>query len=286
MANEWLHPRRTLQPEDEDSPAPRRRLLIPLVPWLPRKRRAISIEEAEEPGVARSRTALNVLLYRTFRAAGRGLYRIFNAAEYRFYRSNVAPPVEGDVPFATSSSLPHEPVNAYADGTWYLSVSYFNGIMDSGFLPLGPRGETYLTLQVSAGVPLTDRPGLPTGVRLEVRAGGVIRVIAFYVATPDGAARASQWAIAYTVDGSTPATDTPTLTPKTAGGALSVLAYDLPAQVDGTTVKVRVQTRRAIAGPSYRYSDAGDVLTAVADAQGPQAPADLKSWSGALPEDS
>ncbi len=234
---------------------------------------------------ARNRTWLYSPAFEAFRAACRGLYRIFNDAEYRLYRSNVAPPEEEDVPFATSSSLPYQPPDLFADGTWYLSASYFNGVIDSGFLPLGPRGETYLVLEVSGGVSLTDRPGLPNSSRLELRAGGVVRIVAFYAGVADGAGRATEWAIAYTTNGSTPATDTPDILVAMRSGPLAILSYDLPAQANGTTVKVRVQTRREILDPDYRYSSAGDVLSATADAAGPAAPADLQSWSGPLPED-
>ena len=65
---------------------------------------------------------------------------------------------------------------------------------------------------------------------------------------------------------------------------LAVLAYDLPAQGDGTTVKVRLQTRRQDNG-RWTYSENSIVLTAVADAQGPSAPIAGAVWPGYLPED-
>lgn len=230
---------------------------------------------------------LVTLLERLF-ASARGKYRIFNGAEFRFYRSNSAPPEPGDVPFATSATLPHQPAVSFADGTWYLSVSYFNGVLDSGFLPLGRNGETYLTLEVDGGEDIGNGPNVPSDVRLIQRAGGVIRVSAFYVATADGSNRANRWAIAYTVDGSTPAVDTPDEVVEMSNGPMQILSFDLPAQAHGTTVKVRVQTRRTTGtemSPVHRYSAAGSVVSASADASGPSVPLDLRSWSGALPEE-
>jgi hypothetical protein len=211
--------------------------------------------------------------------AARGLYRVFNAAVYRFYRSNAGPPAEGDAPFATNATLPHEPATTFADGTWWLSVSYFNGVLDSGFLPLGEDGATSVVLVVSGGAGQGTPPRAPVDVRLEQRAGGVVRVVALYYET--GGDRADTWAVGYTVDGSTPAEDTPTTTQGFQHDeGPEILVLDLPAQAHGTTVKVRVQVRRGAA----TYSDDSTVLTTTADAQGPAAPDVLTSWPGPLPE--
>ena len=199
---------------------------------------------------------------------GRGLYRVFNAAEYRFYRDNSAPPAEDDSPFATNATLPHTPVNTYADGTWYLSVSYFNGVIDSGFLPIGPHGETYLRLDLASGAEATSPPAAPMDWRLELRGGGVVAVVGAYFETGSGTDRAGQWAIAYTTDGSTPSADNPDATVVMAGG-LAVLDYELPAQSEGTTVKVRLQTRRD--DGAWTYSEGSTVETTTAAAAGPTA---------------
>jgi len=61
---------------------------------------------------------------------------------------------------------------------------------------------------------------------------------------------------------------------------LAVLAYDLPAAADGTTVKVRLQTVR-----DTTYSEDSTVKTATADATGPAAPPAADRWVGGLPED-
>ncbi len=209
----------------------------------------------------------------TYLVDARGLYRIFAAAEYRFCRSSSTPPVEGATPFATNATLPHEPSDVYGNGTWYLSVSYFNGIYDSGFLPVGPMGETYIRLDLAAGIETGSPPEAPLRWHLETRASGVVRIMGVYAQA--GSLRADDWALAYTTNGSTPPTDTPDATQAMATADLDYLVYDLPAQSNGTTVKVRLQTRRndgTDAVPVWVYSESSDVLTIAADATGPTAP--------------
>jgi len=207
-----------------------------------------------------------------FFSGSRGLYHIFNAAVYRFYKSNSGPPVEGDTPFATNATLPFEPADTFADGTWYLSVSLFNGVHDSGFLPVGPNGETYLRLDVAGGAVVTSPPLGPVEWNLQLRPGGVVGILGFTIQT--GADRATEWAITYTTNGSTPGTPpavAPDLTQAlTFASGLEILDYDLPAQSEGTTVKVRLQTRRN--DGSWVYSEASTVVVAVADATAPVPP--------------
>ena len=210
-------------------------------------------------------------------------YRVATTAEYRFYRSNVGPPLESDSPFATNATLPFTPTSTFADGTWYVSVNYFSGILLSGFLPLGPNGETYLRLDISGGTVLLAPPDGPIVWELEQRAGGVIRIKAYY--RQDGSLRATEWAITYTTDGSTPGTPpavSPTVTVAMPSSGLAVLEYDLPAQANGTTVKVRLQTRRN--DGTWRYSENSVVLTMLADSLGPTAALSIQSWRGKLPD--
>lgn len=231
------------------------------------------------PPRQRRPTVTRMAAYRGRRHAEfRGKYRVFNAAEYRLYRSNSGPPVESDTPFGASSSLPTTPANTYADGTWYLSLSWFNGVFDSGFLPIGPRGETYLRLDLSGGAETLEPPAAPSTWRIDQTAG-VVRVSGLYAQA--GSLRAEDWAIGYTVDGSTPAADTPTVTQAIAAD-LDALVYDLPVQSHGTTIKVRLQTRRN--DGSWVYSEGSTVETLVIDTTGPTAPRAGDRWSGRLPE--
>jgi|GEM_PF-1616296 len=264
------------RPASRVVPTPRR---IPLVPILLPPRAAAAAARRRRRRRQKSLAADPAVFRTRFQHDARGLYRVFNAAEYRFYRSNAAPPVEGDVPFATSATLPHTPADLYADGTWYLSASYFNGVIDSGFLPLGPAGETYLRLDLADGEESDSPPAGPTDWRLELDAGGVVRVVGFY--WESGALRADTWSLAYTVDGGDPPEDTPDVTVAMAAG-LAVLDYALPAQPDGTTVKVRLQTSRDDDDAPV-YSEASEIKTATADAAGPTAPLDAQRWAGRLP---
>jgi len=213
--------------------------------------------------------------------SARGKYRIFNDAEYRFYR-NTSPTMDSVSPFATSAALPHTPSDTFADGTWYLGVSYFNGVLDSGFLPIGPSGEPYVRLDIDSGEEAATPPRAPNDWRLELRPAGVVRIVGFYYQA--GANRATQWAINYTTDGSDPVEDSPNVTVAINAAGLAPLSYDLPAQTHGTTVKVRVQTRRQD-GETWLYSEGSTVVSAVADTQGPEAPLAADRWMGRLPED-
>ena len=216
----------------------------------------------------------------------RGLYRIFNAAEFRFYRSQIGPPAEGSFPFATNGTLPFTPADTFADGTWYLSVSYFNGVLDSGFLPLGPAGETFLLLTISGGQSGGQAPAGPLDWRLELAAGGVVRIVAAYY--EEGDSRASQWSIAYTSDGSDPPADDADLTEDLPIGGLAVLSYQLPAAADGVLVKVRLQARRNDGTdelPVWVYSADSTIKSIVADAAAPSAPIAADRWPGQLPID-
>ena len=158
-------------------------------------------------------------------------------------------------------------------------------MLDSGFLPVGPRGETYLRLDVSGGSQINNPPLPPLGTQLVRRAGGVVRIVATYAQT--GGLRAGEWAISYTVNGVDPGTPpavAPSVTVAMGTSAMEFLSYDLPAQAHGTTVKVRMQTRRNDSG-TWRYSEGSTVLTSTADATGPTAAQDGKIWPGKLPDE-
>lgn len=201
--------------------------------------------------------------------------------------SNVAPPEEGSEPWATAASLPATPADTFADGTWYVSASYFNGVIDSGFLPVGRNGETYLTLEISSGAAVADPPPGPQDWQIVQTAGGVVQVTGCLYATPDDAA--DEWAIAYTVDGSDPAEDTADATATLQSGGMAILAYDLPAQADGVTVKVRLQTRRndgTAEVPVWIYSDGSTIKTVTVTIAALASPPAGATWPGFLPEGS
>ena len=208
-------------------------------------------------------------LWRDHLADARGKYRIFNDAGYRFYRSDTAPPAEGSEPFATNATLPYTPDDVYADGTWYLACSYFNGVLDSGFLPIGPNGETYLRIDITDGDEIDSPPNAPNHWRLIQRPAGVVRVSGVYFQVGD--LRATQWAIAYTTNGAAPATDDPDLTKAMPATGLCHLQYSLPAQAHETVVKVRLQTRRQD-GETWYYSEDSTVETITVDMVGPTVP--------------
>jgi len=189
-----------------------------------------------------------------------GRYRVFNDAEYRFFRSNSAVPQEDDTPFATASSLPDTPTTTFADGTWRVSAAYFNGCLQSGFYPI-ENGKTYATIVISSGTEQNPPPG-PHILDVRQVTDGVVQIRGMYV-IPDNT-ETYAWAIAYTTNGSTPAEDSPTITQSMGTGNVDYLVYNLPSQAAGTTVKVRVQVRR-YDDPAWTYSDDSEVHTVVVD---------------------
>lgn len=256
--------------------------LLCVVPiWAPRRRQEDVQEQEETMETPRPHSPL---VYVPFFASARGLYRIFNTALYRFYWSNSGPPVAGSTPQATHSTLNFTTPSGFADGTWYLSVSYFDGILDSGFLPIGPGGQTYLTMVISGGAASPTAPTAPAGLGLRQLAGGIPQIVGYYIPAPDGLNAATQWAIAYTTDGTTPAAGSPSITPNMPKTGTALLSYNLPAQIGGTVVKVLVQTRRALSPSGFAYSSLGAVMTLTIDTAGPSAPLVLNDWAGALPE--
>lgn len=224
--------------------------------------------------------AADATLYPRYHLDARGVWRIFNETEYRFYWG-AAIPEETDSPQETSATLPYTTTDTF-DGTItrYFSASWFNGALDSGFLPLGPNGETYLRLDLVDGVEVGNPPQPPNEWRLEAKGAGVVRVWGLYYELGDN--RAATWAIAYTTDGSDPPADTPDVTQAMPAGGLAILQYDLPATADATTVKVRLQTYRS---GDTTYSENSTIETITSDAAGPTAPLDAERWPGGLPEE-
>ncbi|MCG8407571.1 MAG: hypothetical protein MI923_20430 [Phycisphaerales bacterium] len=213
----------------------------------------------------------------------RGLHRVFNDPKYLIYRSNTGPPQETDLPWVETDALPLTPIDTLPDGTWYISVRYFNGVLTSGFRPLGPNGETYIRLDIVGGQVVNGPPQGPRHWALETRAGGVVAVVAHY--HESGALRANEWAIAYTTDGSDPPAGAPNVTKTIKTLKLAMMQHELPAQFHGTTVKVRLQMRRndgTDAMPAWVYSGSSTIQEITADTQGPAAVERAELWRGAI----
>jgi hypothetical protein len=227
-----------------------------------------------------------------------GHWRIFNTPEYRFYRSNVAPPLETDTPFATSASLPDTPPDTYADGTWYLAVSLFDGAIDSGFFPIGPNGEPYITVTiVDEKIVGTQAPNPPISWHLEQRGGdGDVWLIATYF--KGNAPQADQFTYKWTSDGTTPSD--PTYNPvdlnptdeKYVGKttitteALAVLEKLLGTYADGKTITAKCATaRQDVDGFSVAWLvSTFETKTLVVNTVGPTAPVAADAWPGRTPE--
>ena len=156
------------------------------------------------------------------------------------------------------------PTTTFPNGDWFVSVSLFNGVIDSGFLPLGPNGEPFIRLRVTAGLEAALPPLGATSWGLRVLAGGGVQVEAVYLDL-NTLLRADDWAIAFTTDGTDPPADAPTTTVTFPSGQVVTLKHALAAQADGTTVKVRLQTQRE---GSTIYSEHSYVLSVLADAVG------------------
>lgn len=216
---------------------------------------------------------------------GRGCYRIYGTAQYLFYY-DTSPITEDSDLDAVNSDINYETVDTFITGVYYFGARYTNGIYTSPLLPVGPNGETYYRLDVDSGVETISPPGKPFDVRLLRDTAGVIQVLAGYFESYQ-TIRANQFAINATFNGSDPGQDSPDYTRNMAKYGPQMLRYSLPPQVHGTTVKVRVQTRRndgTEISPDYTYSEttADDVLTITADAQGPSVPMDAEIHPGAV----
>lgn len=213
----------------------------------------------------------------------RGLYRVFSAAEYRFRWNNIRPPSLNDVIDATNSSLPFTTTATFPDGIWYFSVTFFNGIFDSGFLPVGPFGETYLILTIASGVVIGNPPQKPDNWSLRVVGNnpattGIVWVDGFY--TELGSLRADEWYVEFSEDGAswTPATQA------VPAVGVAVLRLAIPASwLDEVEVFVRVRMRRDD-GAGWIYSDGiDDVRSIIVNGEGPTAPLGGDQFNAPLP---
>lgn len=196
-----------------------------------------------------------------------GLSRIFNAAEYRAYRTDGSvPDPDVDSPHATFSALPTTPAGAWADGDWRVALTRFNGVLESLGKPFAPINEAALRLIISGGTEDDLPPAAPKSIQVEDRAGAVIRVTAVYLSNGDSAAGITlptRWNISWTGDATGSATP-----------ALSIilgvarLSYDISLS-DGQEITVSVRTEYDPGG-GYVQSDAV-TETITADGSGPSA---------------
>lgn len=211
-----------------------------------------------------------------------GLWRAFNAAGYRVYWQHGSPPSAGDAPVAVGPTLPIHISGPIADGVWYLSVSWFNGVLDSGFLPIGPAGETWLRFDFDRGAPSATPPRAPISARGELLPDMGWKIHAVYA--EDGPDRADEWVI-YTLVDTDPNGDPLTGNRETipmASGGVGILSFTpaIPAATGGEYAIALVRTAR---GGVESENTAAIVLAG--DDAGPDAPVGYTQWSGAAPED-
>lgn len=204
----------------------------------------------------------------------RGFYRIANAAEYRIYRKLGSEPVPGvDIVWATSPTLPYSPAGTFADGEWYVAVTYFNGYIESQAL-------TVHRIDVSGGAADELPPNAPEFWATQT-AGGVVRVQAIYWPLPDEAADrvADEWALWYTNDGSPPGTGSPQYTePMSFTRGYAYFEYYLSPYGVGTTVKTLVRARRALGTKQSINATAATIVLPAALADAPDG---AHAWIGA-----
>lgn len=228
-----------------------------------------------------------------YRADMRGVAWILNEAEFRFYRSSAGPPLETDPPFATNATLAHEPTTTYSSpATWFISVSFFNGAIDSGFLPIGLNGETFVRLELVGGQVVNGPPLAPHLWAVVPAPGGDVRLTGVYFQT--GALKATHWGISGIGQwiASTPFPPSPdnaqTFVPMGTGG-IQVLDHTLDANLPhGTRVIMRLQTVRndgTAETPIWVYSEGSETKEVVMLNAGPSVPLQAASLVGRLPED-
>lgn len=198
----------------------------------------------------------------------RGLSRVFNAAEYRFYRKDGSAPVPGtDSPHATASSLPDTPAGAWSDGDWYVTVTYFNGIIESLPKLQGPDGTAAKRLEISGSLEVDAAPGDPSEVTVSAIAGAKIRVVAIYSQARDRGRgiTPTHWRLSWSGDASGSAS----IAFATAQNEEIRLDYEITLS-DGQSVTVVVKTGYD-PGTGFVESD-GVQATVTADSTGPDAP--------------
>lgn len=173
-------------------------------------------------------------------SAARGVYPIENTPEYRLYRKLNEPPEPGiDAVWATSASLPVTPPDVFADGVWYVGLTWFDGYLES---PIAVQ-----RIEIDSGTEVAPRPSAPDNTWMTQTAGGVVLVEALYAAGPDQAvgSAADSFALWYTVDGSAPDPTQPADATQPVGpGPTAAAQFSLGALADATVVRALVRMRR------------------------------------------
>jgi hypothetical protein len=177
-----------------------------------------------------------------------GLFRVFNAAEYRAYHAEDAAPAARTAAWDTFASFPHTVDEALTDGDHRIAVTRFNGIWES---PVG-RVQRIVLVEDAEQVP---PPAAPLNLKLTNIGAGVVRVQAAYAIGMDPpTVRADYWALfVWTVLPPEPPKENPDYTPAvTAARGYALLDYELPAQPDETPVTVRVHMQRGEGAEAVR----------------------------------
>lgn len=198
----------------------------------------------------------------------RGRSRIFNAAQYRFYRKDGSVPVPGvDSAHATASSLPSTPAGAWADGDWYITVTYFNGVIESLPKLQPPDGTPAKFLEIASSAEVDLAPGDASEYSISAIAGAKIRAQAIYSLASDRGrgVTPTHWRLSWTGDASGSAS----IAFGTSQNEEVRLDYEISLS-DGQEITLTIKTGYD-PGTGFVES-AGVQATITADSAGPAAP--------------
>lgn len=170
----------------------------------------------------------------------RGGYRLQGKPLYRIYRKLGSVPVPGvDAIWEETDTLPYQPSSTFADGIWFIALTWFNGYVESAVRKI-------VRLELVSGVERANPPDAPKW-GLTLRPGGVVRVTGYYDSSRDVAegVAANTWALWWTGNGSTPGIGSADYTEAMRFDRFAVarIIYDLPAAADGLLVKALLRTR-------------------------------------------
>ena len=214
---------------------------------------------------------------------GRNRLQDDDLPNYLVFRGTGAEPdPETDSPYETFNTLPHTTAAQSVGTNYYFILRSQNdyGVRSKNL------ASWYLSLDGSGDQNATP-PTAPEYVSVVAADAGTVDAFFDYSRLVDlSANRADTWAIWYTTDGSTP---DPDVDPVTATetmqfvGDVARLRYQVPAQVDGTTVKVIVRTR--LAGSPDVDSTNTTIYTITADTDGPATPSRTTIHHGNITEE-